>query len=250
MRREGTTMIATTEATDLDRYRRFAGVCALLSCPFAWADLTLGMAAIGFRFDVIDKPLLRLELSDPRLRQLGWVCDVLGFYLLLVPAALALRAWLRPRRPLMVDLITLCGLGYAFVGATGAAFLAGAEFWMVRTHQTADPAARQVLGVLFNALQEGVNGIWQFASMLLGALFLLGMGLLLRRERALGGWLAVAAGFSALLVPLGGILDVPALGALPLGFGLVLFFLLEPLWALWLGVSLFRGKIPPPSPEA
>ena len=237
-------MAATTETTDLDRYRRLAGVCALLSCPFAWANRTLGMAAIGFRGDVLDKPLLQLELSDPRLRQLSCVCDVLGFYFLLVPAALALRARLRPRRPLMVDLITLCGLGYSFVGATGAAFLADAEFWMVRTYRTADPATRRVLGVLFSALWEGVSmGIWQFASMLLDALFLMGMGLLLRRERALGGWLGVAAGCAALLVPLGGILDVPALG-----FGLFVYFLLEPLWALWLGVSLLRGKIPP-SPE-
>jgi hypothetical protein len=73
----------------------------------------------------------------------------------------------------------------------------------------------------------------------LAGIWFLGIGLLLRGERRLFSIFSIILGISALLGSLGMILSVEALALL----GGVIYGLLAPIWALWLGIDLLRKPV-------
>jgi hypothetical protein len=227
-------MDETLERTD----RQLAALTALASTPVAWACLVLGGMATGFDEQAFTDPARALELSSARVVAASWFCDVLGFYTLIVPSTLYVRRWLTGRSALGADVITALLLGYSLVGALGAAIHAGADPHLVLRYQGAMETERQGLvnaRMLIEALVN--NGIWQYGSMLLGGLGWTGTGALLLPGRRLLGGLALLLGLVSLLVPLGGLLDLRPVWET----ALVTYFLLAPLYASVLGVSLLRA---------
>jgi len=69
-------------------------------------------------------------------------------------------------------------------------------------------------------------------------IWFLGIGLLLRGERRLFSIFSIILGISALLSSLGVILSVEAIALLGVIYGL-----LAPVWALWIGIDLLRKPI-------
>ena len=149
---------------------------------------------------------------------------------------------------LAVGALTAGGAGALLVGGTGAALLATVGPWLLGEFagapQADREAARMALEVLGRAVAAGLWGTVTFG--LLGA-WLLGVGLLLRREPRFAG-LAVLGGLGMLasavrtgvtgriLPDVAGTLDAVFVIAI---VGLLVCFFL---WLLWLALRLWQGS--------
>jgi hypothetical protein len=163
------------------------------------------------------------------------ISDMLGFYLLLVPLALVLRERHRARAGLQVDVYTLGGLGYLFFGALGAAVLAAVLPAQLDAYVSAAGRDAQVPQALFLAFSGAIyDGVWGTLNPILGGTWWLGMGLVLRREHRVLGWVTIVLGVFMLLR------DVKV-GSLEM-VGLAVYFVLAPIWGAWIGVDLLRRE--------
>ena len=103
--------------------------------------------------------------------------------------------------------------------------------------RTTERARRAMIATEFvnftRSIENGLQGLVQNVP---GAIWLLGMGGLLKRERPALGWLTLVFGFFMLINSLGSLLDNSTLSMI--GFSGNLLIL--PLWAMWIGVDLLR----------
>ena len=183
----------------------------------------------------------------------GGVIDMLA-YLALAPVVLYLHGRLtavaaeRGRGSWPINLLTVGGLGFVFVGAIGAALWASAGPVLLeagaQTPGTGSGTAAAA-HVAFSLLATGVNiGLWGTLEWLLLGVWLIGIGWIVRTEGRAFAWVAIAAGVGGLgydartalsghpPVDLTSPLDIMILG----GFGLFI------LWVVWLAVRLWRGR--------
>ena len=222
-------------------FQRFAAVTAIVSFPLALASDVLSGLPINFSPEVATNPALMLSVGTDGANLLRWgmILDMLGYYLPLLPLALFLQRWLRPRNPDWVRFYTICGLGYILIGAIGAATLAAVQPSLINAYGQASVEQRYVLETVFITMWNMVfGGIWKLGGALVGVWFL-GIGLLLRDERRIFSIVSMILGASPFLGSLGMLLGIKALFLL----GASIFGLLAPVWALWLGIDLLRKPI-------
>lgn len=222
---------------DHTSFRRIAAITAILSAPLALgASITLGMA-IDFDPDIMSNPVGLIALGDQVAGTFRWVefVGMFGYYLLLAPAALYLWYWLKPKKPRLVSLCTLFGLGYIFIGAIGSAVLVSVAPPMMSAYPQALEAQRDVLeGVFQVVINLGIVALLSL-SYVLGGVWWLGIGLILRDERRILGIVTALQGIVTLAYGAGVMLQVEPLAMLePLTF-------FAPIWALWLGIVIWRG---------
>ena len=223
-------------------FQRFAAVTAIVSFPLALASDVLSGLPINFSPDVATNPALMLSVGSDGANLLRWgmILDMLGYYLPLLPVALFLQSWLKPRNPDWVRFYTICGLGYILIGAIGAATLAAVQSPLINAYAQASVEQRYVLETVFITMWNMVfGGIWNILEALLVGVWFLGIGLLLRDERRIFSIVSMILGASALLDSLGIILGIEALFLL----GGSIFVFLAPVWALWLGIDLLRKPV-------
>lgn len=227
-------------------FRRFAGGAALLSVPLAVGCLVTGLAAAKYDFAALGDPTRALGAPPPAATLTFWSMqlDLFGYYLLLLPLAVALWHDLRPGAPAWVDLVTLCGIGYVLVGAAGAAVLAAVWPPLIQGY-AADPSGAGTTRLLFEAATRAVDqGLWNMLELILGGVWWVGLGRLLG-SRGVLAWVSIALGLAAWLDAAGTIARLPVLATI----GLSLYLVLVPLWATLCGARLWRGPLPP-SPAA
>jgi len=227
---------------DHQSFQRFAALAAIISFPLALGSIVLSGIPVNFSPDVATNPALWLSVGADGARLLRWglILDMLSYYLPLLPVALFLWRWLRSRNPDWVLFYTSCGLGYILIGAIGAAILAAVHTPLINAYAQASVEQRPVLETVFSAIWNMVyGGMWGILEVLLAGIWFLGIGLLLRGERRLFSIFSIILGISALLGSLGMILSVEALALL----GGVIYGLLAPIWALWLGIDLIRKPV-------
>ena len=223
-------------------FQRFAALAAIISFPLTLGSIVLPGIAVNFSPDVATNPALWLAVGADEANLLRWgmILDMLSYYLPLLPVALFLWRWLRPRNPDWVLFYTSCGLGYILIGAIGAVILAAVHPPLINAYAQASVEQRPVLETVFSAIWNMVyRGMWGILDTLLVGIWFLGIGLLLRGERRLFSIFSIILGISALLSSLGVILGIEAI-AFFLG---VIYGLLAPVWALWLGIDLLRKPV-------
>lgn len=216
--------------------RRVAAWLAILALPFAFANVGLALVAVDYDFTlfgdfasgfraIADRP------DGPALLRWSMISDMLGFYLMLIPLALVLWDWLRARNQPLVTLFTLFGVAYLLCGAIGAAILSVVLPYQVDAYVNAAVADRYVHQALFLAFSSAIyDGVWGTLDPLLGGVWWVGLGSILRRDRKALGWVTVVLGIFMLLR------DVK-LGPLEM-IGLFVYFVLAPVWAAWAGIDL------------
>ena len=228
--------------SDHHSFQRFAAVTAIVSFPLTLASVVLSGIAQNFSPDMTANPALMLSIgaSGTNLLRWGMILDMLGYYLPLLPVALFLQHWLRPRSPNWVRFFTICGLGYIFIGAIGAATLAAVQPPLINLYAQASVDQRYVLETIFSTIWNMVfGGIWNILDALLVGVWFLGIGWLLRTERRIFSIVSIILGTSALLDSLGMILNIEVIFLL----GVSIYVLLAPLWVLWLGIDLLRKPV-------
>ncbi len=223
-------------------FQRFAAVTAIVSFPLTLASVVLSAMAQNFSPDMAANPVLMLSVgaNGANLLRWGMILDMLGYYLPLLPLALFLQRWLRPGNPDWVRFYTICGLGYIFIGAIGAATLAAVRPPLILAYGQASVEQRYMLETVYITMWNMVfGGIWNILGELLAGVWFLGIGLLLRDERRIFSIVSMILGASALLDSLGIILGIEALFLL----GVSIFVFLAPIWTLWIGIDLLRKPI-------
>jgi len=228
---------------DHQSFQRFAALAAIISFPLALGSIVLSGMALDFKFvDASTNPVLTLSVGADGASLLRWgmILDMLSYYLPLLPVALFLWRWLRPRNPDWVLFYTSCGLGYILIGAIGAAILAAVLPPLINAYAQASVEQRPVLETVFSAIGNMVyGGMWNILEVLLAGIWFLGIGLLLRSERRIFSIVSMILGISALLDSFGFILGIEAIALL----GATVYITLAPIWTLWLGIDLLRKPV-------
>ena len=228
--------------SDHQSFQRFAALAAIISFPLALGNIVLSGIPVNFSPDVASNPALMLSIGAGGANLLRWgmILDMLGYYLPLLPVALCLQHWLRPRSPNWVRLYTICGLGYIFIGSIGAAMLAAVQPPLINSYAQASADQRYVLETIFSTIWNMVfGGIWNILEALLVGVWFLGIGWLLRTERCIFSIVSIILGTAALLDLLGMILNIEVIFLL----GAAIYVFLAPFWVLWLGIDLLRKLV-------
>ena len=219
-------------------FRRFAGLTAVISAPFAIANLLAMFAAVHFDLNAISHPLVLLRQGGGAATLWRWsmVFDALGYYLLIVPAILLLRSSLRRRNPNWTDLSALALLAYTLIGAMGCAILATAVPPLLTGYGVAG-AQHQVFEVVFTGYSNAVyRGLWNLLEEFVAGVGWLGFGFVVLGEHRRFGRLTITLGLACLVDSFGTALNVDAIATI----GLSVYLVLAPIWAGWLGLRLLR----------
>lgn len=225
--------------TGAQSFQRLAGLTAILASVLAVASLWVGLAGLDYELDAFSGAEAILGAGAAAATYIRWsqICNLFGNYLLLFPLALLLWRWLRPANPPFADFYTLAGLFFLAVGGIASGILVGAWPAMLIDYAHAADTEKEMIATVFvnitRSIEDGLQGLVQNVP---GAIWLLGMGGLLKRERPALGWLTLVFGFFMLINSLGSLLDNSTLSMI--GFSGNLLIL--PLWAMWIGVDLLR----------
>lgn len=223
-------------------FQRLTGVLAVLAGILALVSLVIGLAGVNYDFEAFSDPASLIAVGSSAAVFIRWSywLNMLGNYLFLIPLALFLYQWLKSANPSFAQLFTASGLLYLVLGAAGSAMFAAAWPLLIELYEVAPVAQQPFLVVDFavvNALAgEGLHGVLQD---LVGAVWFMGMGYLLRSKRnGLGIFTMIIGGF-LILNTIGNIFNIEALSLV----GLTANIVLGPLWAIWLGMLLVRRKV-------
>ncbi len=224
---------------DARGFERMTGVMAITAGVLAIASLWIGLAGLDYQLDAFSGAEAILGAGAAAAPYIRWsqICNLLGNYLLLFPTALLLWHWLRPANAPFADFYTLAGLFFLSVGGIASGILIGAWPDMLIDYANATGTERENLATIFiNFTRSIENGLQGLVQNLPGAIWLLGMGGMLKRKRAALGWLTLLFGSFMLVNSLGSLLDNSALSLI----GFSGNFLILPVWAIWIGLDLVR----------
>lgn len=225
-------------------FTRLAGIAAIIAAPIAIASFLLGPAAFNWNFDVLFDPeaAIRHATASTSLIRLGWMLDIPGYYLLLLPAAAVLHARSATVSPLASRWSWSAMLVYAIVGTAGAAMLAGTTSLMDR-FRVAEPAVQLALVEIHVAIFDMVvGGLWNLLSMSGLAVWSMIAGHALRHVHRRLGFALQGIGVCAALDVVGHAAGLRALGEI----GLFAYLFAFPAFIAALGVVLLRWDVQQP----
>jgi len=221
-------------------FRKVVGWLTIISVPFAFANFTLtGIAGSGGQeaFDIYY--LLNAGDQAGSLMKWSWLADMLGYYLFLVPVVFLLHHWLKKNNPYWISIFTFCGLAYILSGSIGAAALAKTWPTLISAFTHANGITKEVYGIVFTNTTEMVyGGIWGYLEFLLAGIWWIGIGFAMKPERKAIGIVTIVLGIFTLATVVGEVFTFEYIALT----GLLVYLLLAPIWAGWLGISLLRGK--------
>lgn len=222
-----------TDMTDLDSLRRLAiysiALAIILSVPSSWAFF----AAFGGDVEaaIFGHPAAILGGGAPAAALLRWgaILDMFYSYLLLVPLAVYLHRRLRPIKPWLADIGTICGLAYIFVGGAGAAILGSVGSSLVEAYGTAAPADQPAIAISFDVLRNLVYfGLWQMLDAITAGVWVSSIGWLLKSERRLTGRFLVVFGVGLMSLSVLTMLGIHSLNILLAGVAVIVL-----VWIGW-----------------
>ncbi len=222
-------------------FRIVVGWLAIISVPFAFANFTLtGIASGSNSQDVSDLYFFITAGADAGyLMKWSWLADMFGYYLLLVPAAFLLHHWLKIKNPYWMSVFTFCGLAYIFSGCIGAAILARIWPTLISGYADADEPIKEIYRIVFtNSTEMVYGGIWGYLEFLLAGIWWIGIGFTMRSERKALGIATIILGVFTLITFAGEVFALKNVASI----GLLVYLILAPVWAFWLGINLVRGK--------
>lgn len=222
-------------------FRRFAAIAAIVSLPLSAACLLLLLIAIDFNMEAFTTYSLLLDQGEQASKPFRWgmLLDMLGYYLLIVPAILWARGHFKAQHKEWLDLAAVSLLGYSLIGAIGAVVLATTIPPILTDIASASETQRIALEASFNSLTRAVyDGLWNLLEQLAGGVGWLILGFVLFATHHKLGLLTIVLGISCLVDAAGSIIHAEAIASV----GQSIYLVLAPLWAGWLGVMMLRRQ--------
>lgn len=222
------------------RFQRATALSGIIAASFSYVLMFTLLQAVSFDLSVLGEPTELLAIGSEGATVFKWtmIGDIIGQYLLLLPLVLFLGYWLRSRDHLLVTLLTVGGVVYVVVGALGVSINAAVFPELMTQYADAGPDQRAMLETVFTAFANATMvGTWGIFVRLIGGLYWVGIGTVLRHERRYAGFFSVLVGLFALLSAFGNVVQVDPL----IGMGTLGYLLGFPAWALWLGLILYRN---------
>ena len=222
---------------DQTLFKRITVISAILSVPVTMANTIVLLMAVDFNTEFMSNPAGLITIGSSASETFRWG-EILGLgapTLLLVPAALYLWYWLKPRTPRLVTLYTFFGLNSLLLAAIGS--LMRATFYppLMKAYSLASETQRDVLIVIFQGITDfNFEGLWAL-ELFFSGIWWLGIGPLLRSERRILGTVTMILGIGYLVAGAGWLLRVAPLARLENVF----FFV--PFWTMWLGIVIWRN---------
>jgi len=216
-------------------FKRIAAITAILTALVTLASTVVLLIAVDFNSELMSNPagLITIGATASETFRWGTILE-LGSTLLLVPAALYLWYWLKPRAPQLVTLYTVFGLASMLLAVTGELLRANLYPPLMNAYSQAPEVQRDVLMVVFQGVTNfNFEGLWALELIFWG-IWWLGIGLVLRNERRSLGVVTAILGIAFLGAGAGWLLRVGPLARLENAF----FFV--PFWVVWLGIVIWR----------
>jgi hypothetical protein len=218
------------------QFRRIAAISAILAAPATLASAVVLLMAVDFNSEFMSNPAGLITIGAPASVIFRWgsILELGAPTLLLIPAAVYLWYWLKPRAPELVTLYTVFGLVSLLLAAIGA--LMRATFYppLMNAYAQASETQRDVFVVIFQGVTDfNFEGLWALELIFWGVWWL-GIGLVLHNERRSLGIVTVIFGIAFLGAGAGWLLRVGPLARLENAFFLV------PIWVVWLGLVIWR----------
>ena len=183
-------------------------------------------------------PLLFIGSSGANWFHWSMVFDLIA-YLSFVPIAVFAYHWFRPHRPNLVLLYTIGGVSYSLIGSLGAVLLGVVIPTLSREYPAATPSQQEAMQVMIKVFYSMVvRGLWNPLEIFLLGIWCLGIGALLRRERAALGLLTLLIGGFAMVDTLGWITQAELIFRIGV-FGISLLIV----WGAWFGTSVLRRPV-------
>ena len=228
-------------------YQRQVGTLAVLSAVFAFGSMLVGAFAVEFELDTFSDPTALLRFSHlHEYTKWSLLFDMFGYYLLLLPVVFYLHERLKQQTP-WADLLTFCGLAYVLIGAIGAAILSAV--WPQQMEQYLLASAEQKISLQaatgqITAIVYG--GMWNILEVLLCGIWWVGVGAALRTEFKSLGNVSLVLGIACIADSAGNMLGLKMLSEI----GLNIYLMLAIVWAVWVGILIYRGKMNAPESAA
>jgi len=233
---------------DETSFKRIAAIMTILAAPVGLGSFVLVGIAVNFNLDAVSNfmDVINLGASAAGPLHLAWIITDFFGTLLLAPAAFYLWKWLKPRSPNLVTLSALFGFAYFLTAAIILSLIGAAVPTLMRAYETASGTERDMVFVLltalFNMLYNGGGPLVYF----LAGIWWLGTGAVLRQERPILGILTMIMGIIGL-----GVWVEQTFGIASLVFIEDLIFYLTYIWAVWLGITIWRhGELRDPLADA
>jgi hypothetical protein len=212
---------------------------------FAWLAALLPLVALvvflaAYRFDLgrlADLPSIVGDSASSQTLRLAGLLDM-SAYLPVALVAIYLHRRLQARGGELIAIFTFGGLAYVVLGSLGGAIVATVEPPLVED-------GSEMARTTFAAFSTLVTvTIWSTLESIFLGTWLIGIGWLVRAERAAFGNLAVVAGVGALLSAVRSGITGRSVGDLPgaIDFLVVGLLGLYVPWLAWLGLRLYRER--------
>ncbi len=222
-------------------FRNSVGWITILSGIIGFISYFLVAGSVNYNFDFFSNPVLIFSLPDVHIGMLRWsmIADIFGYYLLLLPALFFIHEWLRDKTEWR-NLITFCGTSYILAGAIGASILAVTWPSLLTNFPLSSPEKQETIKLLFESFSLMVgNGIWNLFDTIVGGVWMVGIGIFIKRQNSILGWFTLAVGLISLLDGFGNILELKVIADIAVN----LYLVFAPVWAIAIGVGILRNKL-------
>lgn len=222
-------------------FKRFAAIMAILAGIVGLGSFVLVGMAVDFDMAAASSfaDVITLGSDAAASLHLAWVVTDFFGTLLLAPAALYIWRWLKPESPNLITLSTIFGFAFFIVGALVLTFVGAVVPPLMRAYETASGSEQEVillvLTAFFDMLYNGGGPMVYFCA----GLWWLGTGFILRKEQPVLGIVTAIMGALGL-----GVWVEQTFTIEPLLFIEDVIYYLTYIWAVWIGVVIWRRVEP------
>lgn len=218
------------------------GFLTILSGIIALACMVFSAMAVDYHFEVFNNPTLMLSLPNVNAELSKWsmICDMFGYYILLLPIIYYLNEYLKPKTAWHC-IITFSGLAYVLIGSIGAAILAVAYPTAIHSFPMATSEMQKIIKANFEFVNNMVYaGMWNLLEMFFVGIWFSAIGLFLfKSSRKILGIVSIILGIFSFLDSLSGMINSALLHEVSLN----IYLYLSIIWAIWIGIHIYRKPL-------